>query len=1236
MPCQTPVVSRSFMSNGIGRASSLPQLAYLAERSPALDRDLSAAVSEMLLPAEVHDHLGKLGKTTGMTVRDFLSRRKLHRELDGTLGSVLASFQGWVERGSAAPAAHLDLPGLVAAAGIPDLPEWTAGMVSPAVPFAMSRRTLKSLLSTRNLGPRNTEALRTALSSFLGRLAKARATPLAALVPTGNERLDSFRGALRRLREPLAAGWPPGLVGAEIAIREDGDSLLIALHFNDSWIVEEDPFDDPDEPAWRRPGFAQGPASEPRRILRIANLSGWERKLALLCYCRRDACVHRAIALDALLDHTATPKGSRAIAQLLSPPWQRALDLLVAPDREDKRTAPGTLSFVFGQYGPRMYFHVEGKRGPSRRGTELGGNLASYLPRLRGVDRKIAELWALSEGGRARDSNPFYGDALLLLAGHPCVRLAPDGPFVPVQVERASVRVVEAGHGVSIAVMAGGRELQGAGDTAGFVSSEGHVLTRPSAGLVRLVILPKELQRLLFATARFGATFPREALPALVGALPRLEAAAQVELPENLVGEEVPAANRQVLRISPRGAGTLLELRVEPLAGGPLFVPGHGAPRSAAFDGVRRRFARRDFDRELADSTALVADLGLDLAAATEPYAFALDPGEASIETLRRVHHIAQRGVGVEWNLPRPRFTSPAAVGKLRLRIAKKRDWFGLEGEVQVDGRRVELAALLEAARSRRRWVQLGPDDYAELSEELVARLTPLSHVAGEEKTPTLTLGTVPLIEALAPEVEELDAIEEWRRLSARLREARERPYLLPADLRAELRDYQVEGFRWLSRLAAFGAGACLADDMGLGKTLQALALLLSRATLGPALVVAPTSVMHAWRVEAERFAPSLRLQLFHEGDRDLSGAGPGDVVVVSWTVFAREVELFSKRGFATAILDEAQAIKNSGTHRARAAHALEAGFVVALTGTPVENHAGEIWSLFRAVLPSLLGSEESFRRRFATGAPDAMKALAALVQPFILRRTKSQVARELPARTETDLLVPLSAEERALYDDVRLAAAADLGAITGDTARFQVLAALTRLRLTACHPRLQDRGWQGPASKLARFLELVRDLSASDHRALVFSQFTQHLALVAEALRAEGIGFSYLDGQVPFAERTRRVDAFQEGRGGALFLISLKAGGTGLTLTAADYVIHLDPWWNPAVEDQASDRAHRIGQSRPVTIYRLIAESTIEQQILTLHREKRELVDEILSGTDRAGKLTAEELAGLIGGREG
>jgi len=360
-----------------------------------------------------------------------------------------------------------------------------------------------------------------------------------------------------------------------------------------------------------------------------------------------------------------------------------------------------------------------------------------------------------------------------------------------------------------------------------------------------------------------------------------------------------------------------------------------------------------------------------------------------------------------------------------------------------------------------------------------------------------------------------------------------------------------------------------------------------------------------------------------------------GDVAVVSWSAFARMGESLSSVTWATAVLDEAHAIKNSTTQRARAAHALKADFIMALTGTPVENHVGELWSLMRAVMPSLLGSQESFERRFGQQRKESVRALSELVKPFILRRSKGTVAKELPSRTDVEVLVPLSEEEKALYDDVRLSAIASLAEGSGADGHGQlkVFAALTRLRLTACHPKLVDARWQGPTSKLTKLLELIRDLVAGEHRVLVFSQFTQHLALVSEALKAEGISYSYLDGQTPINERQRRVEAFQEGQGGSVFLISLKAGGTGLTLTAADYVIHLDPWWNPAVEDQASDRAHRLGQTKPVTVYRLIAEGTVEQQILSLHAQKRELVDDLLAGTDSAGRLSSAQLADLIRG---
>ena len=364
---------------------------------------------------------------------------------------------------------------------------------------------------------------------------------------------------------------------------------------------------------------------------------------------------------------------------------------------------------------------------------------------------------------------------------------------------------------------------------------------------------------------------------------------------------------------------------------------------------------------------------------------------------------------------------------------------------------------------------------------------------------------------------------------------------------------------------------------------------------------------------------------------------GPGDVVVTSYGLLTRDEERFKGRRFATLVLDEAQAVKNAATRRARAARDLDAEFRVALSGTPLENHLGELWSLFRTVFPGLLGSEEQFRQRFQGPIereknPERRTALVTLLRPFLLRRTKSEVARDLPSRTDVLVPISLTPQERRLYEDARLAAVAQLTDATGpaEQKRFHVLAALTRLRQLACHPKLHDPTWTGPASKLSRVLELIDELRDEGHRVLVFSQFTRHLGLVREALEERSVAFQYLDGETPEAERRKRVEAFQAGLGD-VFLISLKAGGTGLNLTGADNVIHLDPWWNPAVEDQATDRAHRIGQTRPVTVYRVMSKGTVEEQIHSLHAVKRELLANVLDGTGEAVRFDVEELTALL-----
>ena len=336
-------------------------------------------------------------------------------------------------------------------------------------------------------------------------------------------------------------------------------------------------------------------------------------------------------------------------------------------------------------------------------------------------------------------------------------------------------------------------------------------------------------------------------------------------------------------------------------------------------------------------------------------------------------------------------------------------------------------------------------------------------------------------------------------------------------------------------------------------------------------------------------------------------------------------------------VLDEAQNLKNTDTKRAKASQKIEAKFRVALSGTPIENYLDELWSLFNTINPGLLGSRESFQRRFAgpierDRKPAARDALRALIRPFILRRTKSAVLSELPPRTEQTITVQLPEDERAFYEAMRRQAMETIAALDGPAGqrKIHILAEIGKLRRLCCHPALIDPKTTLESAKLAAFLDLTDELMRNRHKSLVFSQFLGHLEKVRDALNARGVRYQYLDGSTPAQARAERVAAFQAGEGD-LFLISLKAGGTGLNLTAADYVIHLDPWWNPAVEDQASDRAHRIGQSRPVTVYRLVVEDSIEERILDLHKHKRDLAADLLDGAEVSARMTEDELLALI-----
>jgi superfamily II DNA or RNA helicase len=452
----------------------------------------------------------------------------------------------------------------------------------------------------------------------------------------------------------------------------------------------------------------------------------------------------------------------------------------------------------------------------------------------------------------------------------------------------------------------------------------------------------------------------------------------------------------------------------------------------------------------------------------------------------------------------------------------------------------------------------------------------------------------------------------------------------LPEDLRATLRPYQRIAVNWLGFLRSVGLGGILADDMGLGKTIEVM------CTFGKkVLVVAPTSVAPNWQAELARFRPGLKVSLYHGPARKLDDA---DVIITTYAILRLDREELAARRFDMAVLDEAQAIKNPDSQVARAAYMLNADFRVAMTGTPVENRLDELWSLMHFANRGLLGGRREFDNEFARPIADGFKGAAEglrqRIRPFVMRRRKAEVAPELPPRTEATLKVVLDERERTVYDAVRAATQSELLAAlgAGDGKGLNImkaLEALLRLRQAACHPGLLPGQKADTSAKVEALLEALETAAADGHKALVFSQWTSLLDLLEPALTQAGIAFNRLDGST--TDRGAVVQEFQAESGPPVMLISLKAGGTGLNLTAADYVFLFDPWWNPAVEDQAADRAHRIGQERPVTIYRLIAADTVEERILTLQEKKRALGEAALGDGGAAASLTREDLLALL-----
>jgi hypothetical protein len=712
--------------------------------------------------------------------------------------------------------------------------------------------------------------------------------------------------------------------------------------------------------------------------------------------------------------------------------------------------------------------------------------------------------------------------------------------------------------------------------------------------------------------------------------LPRLD------LPEGLSFREIVATPRPALRIE-----------------GPVQPQARWGPADGRL-GARLSFLYQGVEIPTTDERLVVALVGEGLLIRRDR--------AAELEALQRLEQLGFRAAHVSYFAPEnkglfelpPKKLSAAvraltqdgwhveAKGKayrtasrFTFSVASGIDWFDLTAKADFGGVSVSLPRLLQAVRKGETTIVLDDGSVGMLPEAWLAKhalLGAMGAVNGDAVR--FERRQAGLLDALLLAEPDAEVDEVFRKARQELGQfAGVEPQAAPSGFHGELRPYQEAGLGWLGFLRRFGFGGCLADDMGLGKTVQVLAHLeVLRAasaktkTRRPSLVVVPKSLVWNWSQEAARFTPRLKVLAHVGGERggDVTALTEADLVVTTYGTLRADLALLREIEFDTVILDEAQAIKNAGSESAKAARLLRGQHRLALSGTPIENHIGELWSLFEFLNPSLLGAARAFEgvTRRGRPAPETVELLSRALRPFILRRTKEVVAPELPPKHEETILCELDQPQRRLYDELRDHYRAGLLGkldLEGDAAlrksKILVLEALLRLRQASCHPGLIDKRRAGEASaKLDVLLPRLEEVRAEGHKALVFSQFTSFLSILRSRLDAEDVPYQYLDGDVQ--DRAARVARFQEDPAQSLFLISLKAGGVGLNLTAADYVFILDPWWNPAVEAQAVDRAHRIGQTKRVFVYRLLCRDTVEEKVAALQETKKGLADSIIGGS--------------------
>ncbi len=1139
-----------------------------------------------------------------------------------------------------------------------------------------------------------TEPLLEALARGKASLEAATAAGVMALVALLAVRHDPSRGALaKRLLprgqtelEPTLQGWPAPSYKAEVArairrmLRRLSQPELERRRLSAHQML-------PSTPSWAtliaglavsiqeadgvtRAAWAQRVLQESTRA-EAGGYSWFARQAQQLARSLVSKEGDEELAPEGLNQLPAQP-GELYLCDLIEPEpeWRRALEALSSFVENQARTGGVTsrrvawyVDVVKGELArPALEEYVD-ERGWTRERRLSVGELAAFRESLPVEDQAVLD----AVGSEHRCFGPTSSRAFEALIGHPRVFNGVRGRL-PVEVVRGTCRVEtrhEHGHLVVRVEPAGAQE--GINIVA---EGESRIsVYRVERHLARLIsLIPSGLR---IPEARQG-----EALPILARLGEHVEIrSASLEARREKLADDTPC-----LRISVEAGAFWLELGVRPFGkSGRFFPPGLGQKTITSHDSQGLLTVVRHLDRELQRCQTVIdacPTLGAaaqeakadDEAPRDDPRATAFTLSEDELLGLLGELRDSAVPCALEWRKGEPlracgTLTASSISGSLR----RIKGWYLVNGSVDIEAvTPLAFSELLTLPFTKSgRFLRLPDGGFLEVERRVRQALVTLAGSAVRPKHKGST--ELKLAESAFAAVEHLvgashltvepSAREELDRVKGTL----ESKPTLPANLKVELRPYQVDGFRWLSRMSRLGLGVCLADDMGLGKTIQVLALLLERRGDGPALVVAPTSVCHNWIQEIERCCPTLRAHEYTGKHRDAllaplarrpggaaadagsmaraedSSDGGVDVLVASYALLQQDAQQLAGVDWSTVVLDEAQAIKNPRSQRARAAFSLLARFRVALSGTPVENHLGELWSIFHFTSPHLLGTLKQFRLAYLKPTDEAdanerRQALKRIISPFLLRRRKDEVLRELPPITTLRHEIELSPDEALRYGLLRRQIHEKLRTTTGKRQhKLQILAEITRLRRFCCHPRLVFPEASGESAKLDALLELVEELRENGHRALIFSQFVDFLELARERLDERGLRYLYLDGSTPKELRPGLVRAFQQGDAG-LFLVSLKAGGFGLNLTAADYVIHLDPWWNPAVEAQATDRAHRIGQHKPVTVYRLVTRDTIEENILALHAEKRALAQSLLEGSDTAAELDGDELLALIG----